>query len=47
MKENIQPSVNPKPLTVQRVQNEIYKDGVLVGYETLLIKNVQIDPRER
>jgi hypothetical protein len=40
-KENIQPSLNPKPITIQRFTNRT-EDGKT---EILLIRNVAIDPR--
>lgn len=40
-KSNIQPSVNPKPLTVQRG----YADGETIFGE-VFIRNVSVDPRE-
>ena len=46
-KDNVQPSINPKMLKIQAVQNEVYKDGVLVAVETVIIRNVEVDPRDR
>lgn len=40
-KSNIQPSINPKPLTVQRG----YADGDSIFGE-VFIRNVSVDPRE-
>lgn len=40
-KSNIQPSVNPKPLSVQRG----YADGDTIFGE-VFIRNVSVDPRE-
>lgn len=40
-KSNLQPSVNPKPLTVQRG----YADGEAIFGE-VFIRNVSVDPRE-
>lgn len=40
-KSNLQPSVNPKPLTVQRG----YADGETIFGE-VFIRNVSVDPRE-
>lgn len=41
-KDNIQPAINPKPMTIQRLVNTNAEGKT----EVLLIKNVAVDPRE-
>ncbi len=41
-KENMQPTVNPKPLNIQRLNNR-NDDGKT---ETVVIRNVSISPRD-
>ena len=44
-RDNIEPAPNPKPLTVERVNCPIIGDhGVVVGYQTLIFRNANLDP---
>ena len=42
---NIEPSPNPKPLKVERINTPILGEhGLVVGYETLIIRNANLHP---
>ena len=44
-RSNIAETPNPKPLSVERVRTPIIGDhGVVIGYQTLIFRNANLDP---